>query len=424
VKILQLFNQYRSLFNGEERVVEMTAALLARHGHDAELWTRSSRGLESSLAGKVQATFSAVYNPSARREMEARLKANRPDVVHAHNLYPQFSPAVLATCRKRGVPTVMTVHNHINTCPRSDHLLKGSICERCVGGREYHCVLQNCRGNLLESAAYAARSAIARRLRLFVDNVTTVIALNDFMGKRLVGAGFRPEQIVVLPNMVEMAEEPADASIGGYAAFSGRISTEKGIDTLLAAAAQAADVPVRLAGGGPLFDEMQARATPNVVMHGQLHSEQMATFYRGARFLVLPTKCFEGCPLVISEAMNHGLPVIASRIGGIPELIDDGVTGFLFEPGNAPELTAKIQTLWNSPALCRQMGLAGRAKAEREFGETAYHNRLLEIYRGAIQRVHATCSRKRAETLTAPAEPETALAMAGPGDDDGHTTFN
>ena len=90
--------------------------------------------------------------------------------------------------RKRGVPTVMTVHNHINTCPRSDHLLAGKICQKCVGGREYHCVLNNCRGNLLESVAYAGRNAAVRRLRLMADNVTTVIALNDFMGRRLLTA--------------------------------------------------------------------------------------------------------------------------------------------------------------------------------------------------------------------------------------------
>lgn len=419
MKVLQLFNQYRSLFNGEERVVEMIDALLKRHGHEAELWLQSSRGLEASLWGKMQATFSAVYSRSARRAMEARLDADRPDVVHAHNLYPHFSPSVLMAARKRGVPTVMTVHNHINTCPRSDHLLAGKICQKCVGGREYHCVLNNCRGNLLESVAYAGRNAAVRRLRLMADNVTTVIALNDFMGRRLLTAGFRPEQIAVLPNMVELCDEPADAALGGYVAFSGRISTEKGIDTLLAAARQAPDVPVHLAGGGPLFEQYSASATPNVTMLGQLQAAQMAGFYRGARFLVLPTACFEGCPLVISEAMSHGLPVIASRIGGLPELVDDGVTGFLFEQGNAAELADKIQRLWRDPALCRQMGLAGRAKAEREFGEEAYHRRLIDIYQSAIEREQSGAGRRpNASEHTATTE------LVGAGSESSFSTFH
>lgn len=421
MKILQIFNQYRSLFNGEERVVEMIDALLKRHGHAAELWTQSSRGLETSLWGKVQATFSAVYSRSARQAMEARLDADRPDVIHAHNLYPHFSPSVLMAARKRGVPTVMTVHNHINTCPRSDHLLAGKICQRCVGGREYHCVLNNCRGNLLESVAYAGRNAAVRRLRLLADNVTTVVALNDFMGQRLLTAGFKPEQIAVLPNMVDLCDEPAEAALGQYVAFSGRISTEKGIDTLLAAAKQAMDVPVRLAGGGPLFETYQATATPNVTMLGQLQTAEMAGFYRGARFLVLPTACFEGCPLVISEAMSHGLPVIASRIGGLPELVEDGVTGFLFEQGNVAELAEKMQRLWNNPALCTQMGLAGRAKAEREFGADAYHRRLVEIYQDAIQRVSHSDQRRTA-VYKSQAVPQ--LVGGGLGNESSFSNFN
>jgi glycosyltransferase involved in cell wall biosynthesis len=344
--------------------------------------------------------------------MEARLDAERPDVVHAHNLYPHFSPSVLMAARKRGVPTVMTVHNHINTCPRSDHLRAGKICERCVGGREYHCVLNNCRGNLLESVAYAGRNAAVRRLRLMADHVTTVIALNGFMGRRLLTAGFRPEQIAVLPNMVELCEQPADAALGGYVAFSGRISTEKGIDTLLHAAKQTAEVPVHLAGGGPLFEQYQATAPSNVMMLGQLQAVQMAGFYRGARFLVLPTACFEGCPLVISEAMSHGLPVIASRIGGLPELVEDGVTGFLFEQGNASELADKIRRLWENPALCRQMGLAGRAKAEREFGQDAYHRQLIEIYQSAIER--ATESGGRQALQHSSSETPELVGVGGP----------
>ncbi len=418
MKILQLFNQYRSLFNGEERVVEMIDALLKRHGHDVELWMQSSRGLESSLWGKMQATFSAVYSRSARRAMEARLDADRPDVVHAHNLYPHFSPSVLMAARKRGLPTVMTVHNHINTCPRSDHLRAGKICQKCVGGREYHCVLNNCRGNMLESIAYAGRNAAVRRLRLLADNVTTVIALNDFMGQRLLTAGFRPEQIAVLPNMVELCEAPADAAHGEYVAFSGRISTEKGIDTLLAAARVASDVPVRLAGGGPLFEPYSQAAPPNVRMLGQLQADEMTGFYRGARFLVLPTACFEGCPLVISEAMSHGLPVIASRIGGLPELVEDGVTGFLFEQGNAAELAAKIQRLWEEPALCRRMGLAGRAKAEREFGQEAYHQRLIEIYEAAIARVRGRGQRQGATSAAV------ATELVGAGSQSSLTHFS
>jgi glycosyltransferase involved in cell wall biosynthesis len=387
VKLLQLFNEYRSMFNGEEAVVRMTSALVEKHGGQADLWIQSSRGLENSFVGKARAAVSGVYNRRAKREMARRLAADRPDVVHAHNLYPMFSPSVLSACRDAGVPVVMSVHNHIHTCPRADHLRQGVLCERCVGGREYNCVLSNCRENIFESIAYAARNTVARKLRLYRDNVNIVIALNEFARGRLIGAGFAPDQVVVLPNMVHLADTPVDASRGQYVAFSGRMSAEKGVDTLLDAARQLPDIPMRLAGDGPALAQLQASAPANARLLGRLQSGEMQPFYRQARFLVVPSKWFEGCPLVISEAMSNGLPVIASRIGGLGELVEDGVTGLLFEPGNTAELTAKIKQLWDSPELCRQMGMAGRAKAEREFSEKGYYQRLTAIYNRAIAMV-------------------------------------
>ena len=121
---------------------------------------------------------------------------------------------------------------------------------------------------------------------------------------------------------------------------------------------------------------------------GFLDTQKMAAFYRNARFLVLPSKWFEVCPMVIIEAMSNGLPVIASRIGGIPEIVEDGVTGVLFEPGNSEDLAEKMKLLWENPELCRQMGTAGRKKAIREYGEDVYYRRLMDVYQRAIEMNH------------------------------------
>lgn len=361
------------------------ADLVERNGGEARLLMRSSRGLDESIRGKARAFISGIYNPFARRDVAQYLEGYRPDVVHVHNLYPLFSPSVLVALRRAGIPIVMTVHNHFHTCPTADHLFKGRVCERCVGGKEFHCVLQNCRGNILESVGYAVRSATARKLRLFTDNVTIVIALNKFAKERLVRAGFAADRVVVQPNMVEIPEATADPSRGEYAVFSGRMCPEKGVSTLLEAAGMVPEVPVRLLGDGPTLQEHRDAASPGAVFMGHLPGDQVAAAYRKARFLVVPSRWFEGCPLVISEAMSHGLPVIASRIGGLPELVDDGVTGLLFEPGNAEELAKKMRMLWNDADRCRQMGEAGRHKAVREYSEDAYWIRLEEIYLTAQQ---------------------------------------
>jgi glycosyltransferase involved in cell wall biosynthesis len=384
VKLLQIYNQYRSLFNGEEAVVELTAELVEKHGGNARLMMRSSRDIGMSLAGRARAFWSGIYSREAYQSIEQVLAEDRPDVVHAHNLYPLFSPSVLVACKRAGVPVVMSVHNQQLTCPRADHLYRGSICEKCVGGGEYHCVLRNCRQNIFESVAYAARSAFARKMRLFHDNVTLFVAVSEFAKSRLVAAGFDESRIVVLRNMVAASSGPADASRGTYAAFAGRMSQEKGLHTLLTAAEGFPECPIQLAGSGPLLEQLKRTAPANAELRGQLITSQMPPFYRGARFVVVPSITYEMCPLVILEAFSHGIPVIASRLGAQRELVTHGVNGLLFEPGDAEDLRRKMKQLWDDPGLCRQLGQAGYERVLRDHSETSYYERLMGVYQRAM----------------------------------------
>lgn len=315
--------------------------------------------------------------------MEQVLGTNRPDIVHVHNLYPLFSPSILVACRDAGVPVVMSIHNQQLTCPKSDHLYRGKICERCIGGREYNCVLQNCRANIMESVAYATRSAFARKRRLFHDNISLFIALSDFSKQRLAQAGFDEDRIVVLRNMAPDVATPTDPTQGEYAVFAGRMSPEKGVDTLLEASRLLPECPVRLAGDGPTFEQMTALAPDHAELLGGLDRPAMEQLYRGAKFLVLPSVTYEMCPLVILEAMSYGLPVITSRIGGQRELVEDGVTGLLFDPGDATDLAAQMKRLWHDPDMCRRMGKAGSDRARSQHSEGAYYERLLDVYHRA-----------------------------------------
>jgi len=183
--------------------------------------------------------------------------------------------------------------------------------------------------------------------------------------------------------MVDVPHADVDAPRGKYVVFSGRMSPEKGVATLLEAARRIPDIPIRLLGGGPTLEGHAAEAPHNATFLGQLSEHRVAEEYFGARFLVVPSLWFEGCPLVILEAMSHGLPVIASRIGGLPEFVDDGVTGLLFEPGDPEDLARKMRILWDNPARCRELGLEGRRKAIREYSEAVYWSRLERIYSAA-----------------------------------------
>jgi glycosyltransferase involved in cell wall biosynthesis len=385
MKVYQVYNQQRSLFGGEAAVIDMTTRLLKENGSVSRLIMKSSRSVERSLLTKIGAFCGGIYNVKTYYEMKRLLKEDPPDVVHVHSLYPMFSPSVLVACSQAGIPVVMTVHSHILTCPNWYHLYKGRICEECVGGHEYRCLLKNCRGNILESIAYTLRSGFARTFRLFHDNVTLFIVLTDFARRKLMTAGFRKDRIVVIPNTTAISNVAADPNSGEYVACAGRLSPEKGIDTLLLAASKIAQIPIRIAGDGPLFNEMVAKAPVSIKFVGMLNSVDLSNFYSNARMVVVPSVCFEQFGIVAVEAMGHGLPVIASRLGGLPEVVDDGVTGLLFEPGNPKDLAKKIQFLWENTKLCGQMGKAGREKAIRLYSPSVYYNNLIDAYKEAIK---------------------------------------
>jgi glycosyltransferase involved in cell wall biosynthesis len=244
--------------------------------------------------------------------------------------------------------------------------------------------LRNCRDDLFESVGYALRSVVARRLRLFHDNVTMFIAPTQFARQWVAAAGFDPTRIAVLPNMAQIADPPADPRNGTYAMFAGRLSQEKGGGLLMEAARRVPGVPILVVGDGPMNATWSTDGPSNVRFRGLVAREGMPAVYRGARFVVAPSTRFDMCPMVILEAMGHGLPVIASRTGGLPELVKDGVTGLLFDPGNTKDLAEKISALWADPGGCEALGHAAIDRARREFAEGVYFHRLIAIYQRAI----------------------------------------
>jgi glycosyltransferase involved in cell wall biosynthesis len=184
--------------------------------------------------------------------------------------------------------------------------------------------------------------------------------------------------------MIDVPESGVDPSVNQYVAYVGRITPEKGISTLLASA-EMTRLRVRIAGDPSPMPELVKKAPANVEFLGPLCREDVETLYRSARFLVLPSLWFETFGLVAAEAMSHGVPVIASNMGGLTEVVDDGATGFLFEPGNPEDLANKMRVLWSDPALCRRMGQTAREKVIREYNEDTHYRRLTVVYETAIR---------------------------------------
>ena len=392
MKIVQLFNEQRSIFGGETTAISNTVEVLRRHGHQVTLAVRSSREIGDNLFRKAHAALSGMYSFSAISEIGRIVEREQPDVIHAHGVYPMWSPSIFRACRSLKVPTVLHVHCHYLTCPNWYHLRGGKVCNLCLGGNEHWCVLKNCRNSYPESAAYALRSAVARKLGLFTKEVGSFIAVSHFLRQRLVDGGYPADRIRVIPNAVLNVPElqAPDPATRRYIGFCGRLSAEKGAQVLIEAARRTG-LPVRIAGEGPMRAELQQAAPDSVTFLGYLRGDSLTEFYRGCRFVVVPSLSYEGLPLAAAEAMTHGLPAIGSRIGALPEVITENQTGLLFEPGNVNELASLMSRLWQHPELCQQFGNAASAAAKTHYSEDIYHERLLAAYRDAA----AFCGRAK-----------------------------
>lgn len=387
MRILLLHNSYGRP-SGEEVVIASLGKMLRQHGHEVLHCERSSAELEKMRCGRVRAFFSGIWNPLARRDFAAFLRGAQPDVVHVHNVYPLLSPSVLGVCTAQGVPLVMTVHNFRLSCPNGLLLSHGENCHRCLGGKEWWCVLRNCERSLAKSLGYAIRTLVARRMRSFYTHVDQFVCLTEFQRQLLVREGLPESRSSVIPNPTATSSRLGygTASSGSYVAYVGRISPEKDVGTLLAAAARLPGIPFRLAGGYDRMPELVSQAPRNVCFVGHLDKAGLEEFYGNARLLVFATKCYEGFPTVLLEAMGYRLPIICSCIGGLPEIVDGGRTGLLYEPGNVAELTARIQELWGDPARCQELGRQGRRKLEQEYAPERLLERILEVYCAATER--------------------------------------
>jgi len=380
--ILLVHNDY-ARFSGEENAVEDIAKLLEAHGHRLSWLRRTSSEIGDSTVNKIQALFSGIYSFDARKEMSRILDGEQIDLIQVQNLYPFISPSVLPECRKRGIPVVMRCPNYRLFCPNGLHLTHGKVCDRCLGGKEWNCVLQNCEENILKSTGYAVRNATARITGMIRNNVTTFVVLSEFQKQRFINGGIPSDRIGILPNIAPLVQIPDNADVGETVSFVGRVSKEKGIDEFLAASRRLDHLLFTIVGSTEGMPCIRSEASSNVSIPGFLTGSALDDLFNTSRILVFPSKWFEGFPNVIAKAMAHRKPVIAARIGAIPEIVEDGVTGLLFEPGNATDLAEKIEYLWNQPDLCRKMGQAGLEKARREYSQENFYQRLINIYENA-----------------------------------------
>ena len=373
--VLLLHNRYREP-GGEERSVGEIATLLRERGHLVTLLERSSEEL-TGPRGRLRAATALLRGGIGSDEVATAVARGDATIAHAHNINPLLGPRSLAAARAAGTRVVMHLHNYRLVCAIAVAYRDGAICTRCHKRNTLPGVRLRCRGSLAEAVVYAA--ALSAHQQRVLDAVDRFIVPSHATADRLATLGIPADRMELLMNFVPERKfaEHGHAASGRYALFAGRLVEEKGVDTAIEAA-RLAGVPLLIAGSGPDFARLRRLAAGGTVRFaGRLSAQAMADARRRAAFAVAPSRWDEPGPYAVIEAMAAGVPVLASRVGGLPELVGEGAT----LPARSIEQWAKaMRELWNDRERRRESGAAALARARELFGAERFYNGLMDIY--------------------------------------------
>lgn len=383
MKILLLHNRYQQR-GGEDVCVDAHRDLLRARGHSVRLLEAFNHGIHG-WGMRARTAIAAVYSRDWKRRVAQEIEDFRPDVAHVHNTFPLLTPSVLLSCREAGVPVVQTFHNYRLGCPNGLLYRAGRVCEECLRrkiawpGVAHACYRDSRWGTAAVAGAYAAH----RFLRTYSDAMNVGIALSEFARRRLMVAGVPLDKLLVVPNWLEPDPGPGPGD-GAYFLFLGRLSEEKGIATLLRAWRQIGGCArLLVAGLGPLEPELR-KAPPGVVWLGPRTHPESLQLLRRASALILPSECYENSPRALVEAFAAATPVIASRVGSLAEIVQNGHTGLLFPPREADALARAVLWFLQHPAEGAAMRRAARAEYQTRYSGERVYPLLLRAYEKAM----------------------------------------
>jgi len=388
VKILLGHTFYRSSSpSGEDTVYRNERRLLEENGVQVVAFERFNDEIDdSTLVSRLQLGMRAAWSRKTYREMSALLRTARPDVAHFHNTFPQITPSAWAACRDNGVPVVQTLHNYRFICPQAMLQRQGRPCEECLGSGLLPALRHRCyRSSLPATLAQVWTIALNRMLGSY-SLVDRYLALTQFAAGRLASGGLPSDRITVRSNFLHDSPPTGDGR-GGYAVYVGRLSREKGLSTLLRAWETVRGLPLKIVGDGPLRPQLEKevlRLGLPVEFCGRLSRREVLRIIGSAALQVVPSEWYEGFPMVILEAYACGTPVVASRIGSLAEIVEEGTTGVLCEPGNALELAVTVSELVSNPIRLSMLRRSTRDHFLTHYSTGAGFTTLLGIYREVL----------------------------------------
>jgi len=405
MNVLIVHNTYQQP-GGEDVAVAQESRLLERYGHNVHVYTRSNNELNAlSLGQKLGLIGRIISAPDTKIAVRDVIQAFKPDVVHVHNTFAMVSPSVYEVCQDENIPVVQTLHNYRLLCPASTFYRDEAICEECATESLLRSMRYGCYHDSHAMSGVMALMLQTHRLRrTWSEGINAYIAISDFVKDRFEKSGFPSGKIHVKPNFVE--PDPGERTcFGEYALFVGRLSAEKGLRTLLEAwQLLPTTIPLVIVGDGPMRLELEAevaaKGIKGVRFTGQLSRDDVHGAIKKAAFVVVPSVWYEPFGLIVAEAFACGTPVVGACVGGIKEMLEDGITGLRVFPGDPDSLADKVRWAWDHAPELAVMGKAGRRVYEHRYTAEINYDQLMRIYASTIDahitRTQSTSSRAAA----------------------------
>lgn len=397
MRILQI-NKYHYLKGGAETVFFNTMSLLKQHGHTViPFCLKNKKNLyseyesyfvdypelsESTLATKIKNIPTFLYNKRAADQLEKLIINEKPELAHIHLMFNSLSVSILPVLRRHNIPTIMTVHDYRLICPAyTFRNSNGDICEKCKCGLYLNCIFSKCsNGNIPNSILLSMDSYFRSFFYKPIDYIDKFIFVSKFSLQKHIETDISYKmKSTHLYNFTPIETKKTDEK-KDYLLYFGRISYEKGIQTLIDAMTELPRISLKIVGTGPLLKTIQHKPS-NVMFEGFKQGEDLKTYIRNAKFVIVPSEWYENNPLAVIESMAIGTPVIGSNIGGIPELIQDSVTGYLYQSKSKNDLITTIKkayTLNNDEY--KKMTTLGKEFSDLNFSPDAHYKKLINIY--------------------------------------------
>lgn len=398
--------------SGAEKSMFNTCALLQKHGNQIIPFTMENennieteyskyfvKGIEyeneikKNILRKAYLWFKIIYSLEAKNKISKLIMDTKPDIAHIHKFNNTLTPSILYALRKKDVPVVQTLRDYRTVCPNYNmyDFNRGEVCEDCKGHRYFNAVRRKCqKSSYLIGLNIAVESYLCHFLKTYEKTIDLFISPSNFLMQKMIEFGINRNKIVHIPNFVRVERFVPNYNNSNYTLYFGRIERHKGIRTLVDAMKYVTCGKLYVVGDGSYKKELEEYTKNNNIEHihflGFKSGEDLIEIVKESLFTVIPSEWYENCPRSVLESFALAKPVIGANIGGIPELINDGCDGMLFESGNIGDLAKKINCLFKNRNTVIKMGKNARQKIEKKYNENIHYEKLMEAYRRVLRR--------------------------------------